>query len=214
MNHLTSRRWLSLVLMIVAVISLGLVACQAAMETKQGALGEFCNNRDSDCREGLVCNDGVCVTANPAITDGCDRVCAKVDECGLDDPNCLRDCQKEIENWGEGVIETFSDCIADDLSCDEMGGSTNAAAQTCYDRLPLDETRVDRCVDFVREVQDCRPNADTTAFAGECRYRARTASDERWSRSDDCLDAIEFGTCTDTLECINSVFALEDEQRF
>jgi hypothetical protein len=108
MIRAVNHRWLSLILIILAAASLGLVACQASTETKQGGLGEFCNNRDSDCREGLICDSGECVSANPAATDGCQGVCNKIESCGLTEPNCVFECQDEINDW-DAVYESATD---------------------------------------------------------------------------------------------------------
>ena len=211
MIRFTHRRWLSVALLLVAVASLGLSACQAAMETKKGALGEFCNNRDTDCREGLVCDNGVCGLPNQAISDACQQVCGKLDTCGVQELNCMNDCRAEIQNWGESVVEAFAECVVNDLSCQEVGDSANSAAQTCYNRLPLDEQRRDRCRTLVEEVQSCQPNTETQHFQSQCIYMARTTSDEVWGATDECAQAAEFGTCAETTECINTVFDLNED---
>jgi hypothetical protein len=210
MSQFPNRRLMPFLLMILAVASLGLAACQAAMETKQGGLNEFCNNRDSDCREGLVCEAGVCVMANPAVTDACEQVCMRIDTCGVTEPNCINDCSTEIQNWGDGVIETFASCVVDDLTCEEIGDTANDAAQVCYDRLPLDTERADRCRLLVRELQSCRPGVNTDRFQSDCVYLARTAGDELWSKTDGCAESVEFGECSETVDCINQVFKYEE----
>lgn len=215
MSRFQNRRWLSLGLMLLAVASLGLVACQAALDTKRGALGEFCNNRDSDCREGLICEEGVCVTANPVITDSCTQVCNRVDTCGVTEPNCIADCQQEIQNWGDGVVENFADCIVNDLTCEEIGRTASNAAQLCYDRLPLDEERVDSCRDLVTEIENCNPGASTNRFRSDCVYLARTAGEQTWTdATGGCLDALEFGTCGEVTDCVNTVFGYEGDNAF
>jgi hypothetical protein len=220
LNDRESRRWLPLLLMILAVASLGLAACQAAMETKQGALGEFCNNRDSDCRPGHVCQSGVCVVANQLISDACQQVCERISNCGVTEPNCISDCQNELGgdqvegNWGDEAIHTWSDCVVNDLSCAEIGNTANDAAQICYDRLPLEEERVERCRTFLNEGRACSAGAGPTGFQSECIYRARTHDDERWSETDPCLEAIEFGDCSQITDCLNTTFSLEGENRF
>ncbi|MFW6058040.1 MAG: hypothetical protein ACOC9W_04210 [Persicimonas sp.] len=214
MIRVVNHRWLSLILIMLAAASLGLVACQASTETKQGGLGEFCNNRDSDCREGLICESGECVSANPAATDGCQGICDKIESCGLTEPNCVFDCQDEINDWGDGVIDVFSACVIDDLTCDELGSSADDAAQTCYDRLELDDQRVDRCRDFEGEIESCRPERSTSDFQSDCIYFARTTGED-WDNTDECVDAIEFGAeCSETMECINTVFSLPEDEQF
>lgn len=215
MSQFPNRRMLPLFMMILAVASLGLAACQAAMETKQGGLGEFCNNRDSDCREGLVCDQGVCVSANPAAMSACERTCNKIDSCGVTEPNCLIDCSNEIQNWGDGVIDTFAACVVDDLSCDEIGDTANSAAQICYDRLPLDDARTERCRTLVQEIQSCRPGADTGHFQSDCVYLARTAGQTLWNdKTDACAESVEFGECNETVDCVNNIFRYEGDKRF
>ena len=210
----TGNRWLPLFLMILAVASLGLVACQAAMETKQGSLGEFCNNRDSDCRPGYICQEGVCTMGNQVITDACEQVCTRIDNCGVREPNCITDCSKEIQNWGDGVVQTFSECVVNELTCEEIGDTANDAAQMCYDRLPLDEARVEVCRTFVQEIQSCRPAADTSGFQSDCIYFARTAGEKLWtSKTEACDESVEFGQCNETVDCINNIFMYEGNER-
>lgn len=220
LNDRQKRRLLPIVLMILAVVSLGLAACQAAMETKQGGLGEFCNNRDSDCRPGHVCESGVCVVANQLISDACQQVCERISNCGVTEPNCITDCQSELGggqtqgNWGDEAVEIWSDCVVNDLSCAEFGDTANDAAQICYDRLPLDEQRVERCRTFLDEGRACNSGTAPDGFQSECVYRARTHDEERWAQTDECVDAMEFGDCSDVIDCLNATFSLEGDERF
>jgi hypothetical protein len=219
-NGQATRRWLPLFLMILAVASLGLVACQAAMETKQGGLGEFCNNRDSDCRPGYICENSVCVVANQLISDACQQVCDRISNCGVTEGNCITDCQAELGafgnegNWADEAVEVWSDCVVNDLSCAEIGDTPNDAAEVCYRRLPLDETRADRCESFVNEGRACNSGELPDGFQSECIYRARTHSDERWELTDECAEAAEFGNCSEFTGCLNTTFSLPEEARF
>lgn len=203
------RRVFSILLLVLA--SAGIFsACQAAMETKRGGFGEFCNNRDTDCREGLICQDSVCVYENPQAGTSCQNICRKLDSCAIEQGRCLADCGQTIQNWGDAQISDFEDCIVDEQTCGDLGDSADSAAQVCYDQLPLPEDRESRCQQFINEVAECDGSVSTQDLRSECIFAAKTVDEETWSGTDACIDAVEFGTCDEVFSCLNTFF-LPDE---
>ena len=199
------RRVFSILMLVLATAGI-LSACQAALETKRGGVGEFCNNRDTDCREGLVCENSICTYANPQAGSACENICRKLDVCSIQQGRCLADCGETIKNWGESQISDFEVCIVDEQSCEQLGSSADDAAQTCYDQLPLPETREERCQQFINKVAECDNSIATQDLRSECIFAAKTVDEETWSNTDDCVDAVEFGTCGDVYQCLNTVF--------
>jgi hypothetical protein len=198
--------WLALAMILLAACALGLAACSASTETKQGALGEFCNNRDTDCREGLICSNSVCILADPTVSDACRQSCNKISACGLDDLNCLNECAETLETWSDSVIDQFASCVVNDLSCSQLGDSDNDAAQICYDRLPLDEERLNRCREFKASALACNPDEDTAEFETRCLRMARTVDDARWAEHTDACAGLD--ACSPKIDCLNDVFQL------
>lgn len=188
-----------------ALCALSLVACSAATQTKQGAPGEVCNGGDTDCRPGLLCQNSVCTLPDSVTSQACQRSCDKISSCGVSDLNCMGECAETVASWSESVIDEFADCLSNDLSCDEIGASANDAAQVCYDRLEVDQTRLDRCRDFKTALNNCNPNRSTTRFESACIRMARTTNDEDWGQTGACIDA---ATCQEGTSCIDRVFGL------
>ena len=65
-------------LMLVALASmfvLPAIGCRADDTVKQGIEGEFCNNRDDDCRDGHICQDGQCGCRTSYPTDCGEKGC-------------------------------------------------------------------------------------------------------------------------------------------
>lgn len=207
MAAMNFRRFISLSLGALALASL-LAACVADQETKQGAYGEFCNNRDTDCRPEFICVNSVCVFQNPLAQSACDRACEGLEACDAREPNCVADCAETVRDWGDGVIEDFADCIENDLSCDEISGNPDRAAQICYDQLPLDQRRVAVCAELIEYARTCTSDA-TRPVEQECIYTARTGSDEVFDLVEECLQPLEARQCVDTLDCLNTVFNLD-----
>lgn len=201
----SSIRLLGLALLYFAALTLVLPACNASTETKQGARGEYCKNRDDDCREGLVCADQVCVALNSLVDQACQRSCEKISSCGLEDIDCISECAETIKDWSEPVIDKFSGCIADELDCEELGASDNEAAQICYDRLELKPERLLQCRELRNALLDCNDDYDPAEFEQRCLRMARTTDEETWSKTDTCAQTDQ---CSDTNECVHEVFGL------
>jgi hypothetical protein len=204
------RRVFSMLLLVLASAGI-LSACQAALETKRGGFGEFCNNRDTDCRDGLICEDSVCVYENPQAGTSCENICRKLETCAIEQGNCLADCGQTIQNWGESQISDFEMCIVDEQTCGDLGDSADAAAQTCYDELSLPVEREERCQRFINKVAECDSSINTQTLRSECIFAAKTVDEDTWSNTDSCIDAVEFGTCDEVYSCLNSVFLPNDE---
>lgn len=183
-----------------------LTACQAALETKQGGIGEFCNNRDTDCRDGLICQDSVCAPADPTALNACESICIKLDACAIDEGNCLADCGRTVENWGATQIDDFEQCIVDDQTCDDLGDNADQAAQFCYNQLTLPAEREATCQLFVNEVNACDASLSTQTLRSECLFAARTVDEETWAGTEECADAVQFGTCDEVITCLNTFF--------
>lgn len=201
------RRTTRVLLALLTMLALGLGACSASDEVKQGARGEYCNKVDTDCREGLVCVNSVCTLSNPLISEACQRSCTKITACGLDDFNCANECAETLKNWSASVIEEFATCISDELGCDQLGASDNDAAQICYDRLEVDPLRLMRCRDFKAGLQACQSEAslDITAFENRCMRMARTTDEETWARTDACA---QVDVCAEGVDCVRTVFGM------
>lgn len=204
------RRVFSMLLLVMATAGI-LSACQAALETKRGGVGEFCNNRDTDCRQGLVCENSICTYANPRAGTACQNICRKLDVCTIEQGRCLADCGETIKNWGDSQISDFEGCIVDDQSCEDLGSSADTAAQTCYDQLPLPEAREERCQRFINEVAECDNDVSTQSLRSECIFAAKTVDEDTWSGTDDCIEAVEFGNCGEVFQCLNAYFLPDDQ---
>lgn len=207
MNSKTRRRPATWLMVLMAMLALGLSACSASDEVKQGARGEYCNMDDTDCRQGLVCVNAVCTLSNPLISEACQRSCAKINACGLDDFNCANECAETLKNWSGSVIEKFATCVSDELGCDQLGASDNDAAQICYDRLEVDPQRLMRCRDFKAGLQDCQAGASLNmgTFENRCMRMARTTDEEAWARTDACAGV---DSCAERVDCVRSVFGM------
>ena len=199
------RRLTAFALFIVSLVAM-LAACQSSLETRRGGPGDFCNNRDSDCRQGLICQDSVCVFQNPEAQNACPSVCAKLEQCAIEEANCLANCGLTIEDWGETQVETWTTCLVEDKTCEDLGTNSRQAAQTCYDELPLPEERDARCQSFINELAQCAPDVNTQNLRKECIEAAKTLDDETWSNTESCVEAADFGTCGELIDCLNTVF--------
>lgn len=206
MSQANTTRFVALGLMIMALCALSLVACSAATQTKQGGPGEICLGQDTDCRPGLLCENSVCVLPDSALSAACIKSCDKIGACGLEDLNCVNECMATVDSWSESVIETFTDCLSDDLSCEELGESAETAAQVCYDRLETDPARLERCRAFKTVLQTCDPEAPTAAFERACIRLARTTDAPSWqAKTDACAGS---DACPSAPTCIRSAFGL------
>ncbi|AWV90404.1 hypothetical protein DN745_14130 [Bradymonas sediminis] len=206
MSQAKNIRFMAVGLVLMALCALTLMACSAATQTKQGAPGERCMGQDGDCRPGLLCEDSVCVLPDSSTLEACTNSCEKIGACGVNNLNCFNECSTTVKNWSDSVIEEFGDCLVNDLSCEELGGSANAAAQACYDRLPTPAERLDTCRDFKASLKECAPDGSTAAFERACIRTARTTDASDWSaKTSYCLDLT---TCEEATTCINAAFGL------
>lgn len=207
MSQAKTTRLMALALVLMALCALSLVACSAATQTKQGAPGERCLAQEDDCRPGLYCHNSVCTLPDTVISVACANSCEKIGECGLDNLNCMNECVATVDDWSDSVIEVFAECLSNDLSCDEFGESANTAAQVCYDRLPTDAARLDRCRSFKAEIKECDPAASTSAFERACIRMARTTDASTWTENTGmCADLV--GDCDASVVCIDEAFDL------
>lgn len=202
-NRLARLAGVFLILMSAAA----LVACTASEEVQRGGPGEYCNDDDEDCRDGLTCQDFVCVDTNgPIDLAHCDEICDRLDECERPLENCAVRCENTTEGWGESAIDSFKQCFTEDFTCDELQ-DLDDPPQECYDRVPLSDTRLARCNDFIDAARDCGAERDRIdEFDRACRAFARTRGDDDWDDTDECVDAVGDGVCADIYSCLNSTF--------
>ena len=203
------RLWAMLLLVTVSAA----LGCRADDNVKQGYDGEFCNDRDDDCRDGHICQDGVCRSTEVAGVT-CGQMCQRLEDCQTGEPNCEADCRATIQGtcqtlacpWSPEAVESFGDCIISELTCDEARG--NDAPQECYRRIPISDERAGRCDAFIAAADRCNPGVTTTDLRNRCFLLGRTSTLESWSRTDPCVDRVAAGACPDIESCYNSVFEL------
>ena len=203
-NALIRKLSLQFLLLALALMIFG-QACTAEDAIKQGAQGEFCNDFDDDCRSGLSCVNFVC--QGLANESTCGAICERLEECGRFQDNCEVVCDNTIRQWSDQAIDDFAGCLTEDLTCEEIQ-EVEEPPQECYNRLALPDDRRDRCEDFIASVRSCDGSIDTEELRTECRYMARTRSEEIWSLSDECVARVEDGVCPDIFECLNTTFDL------
>lgn len=202
--------------MIFLSILITLVSCRADDEVKRGGEDDFCNFRDSDCRDGFICQSGVCqalVNTNTG-TYSCADICARLDECGAGEDDCVARCDATFQGsceglacpWSADAVESFGTCIVDELTCEEARQSD--APDTCYGQIELADDRRERCDAFVAAAERCNGDADTGSLRSQCFLLGRTATDESWARTDSCVDRIAGGECSEIGDCFNTVFEL------
>lgn len=206
-HHILARHGLRTATLAAALCALLFAGCTADTEIKQGAEGEFCNGLDDDCRAGTICIDFVCQATE--AEDECQRICDSFEECGTMENNCQVACHNTIRQWGEEPTEDFTLCLTEDLTCDEIQ-SLDDPPQECYNRLSLSDERRDLCQEFVSAAGSC--DAATDELRTQCRYMARTRSEEVWSDPDftpACIARIEDGVCEDIVACLTDIFDLD-----
>lgn len=179
--------------------------CTAEDVIKQGAEGEYCNGIEDDCRPGLACINSIC--QGLANDSTCGTICDRLADCGRNQTNCEVACDNTIRQWGEQQVEDFAACMTEDLSCEEIQAA-DEPPQECYNRLALPNERSDRCEDFVVAAQECGVT-DTDILRRECRYMARTRSEDYWALSDECVARVADGVCPDIVTCLNDVFDID-----
>jgi hypothetical protein len=207
------RKPLAVILVFVTASIFG--ACRADDVVKQGIEGEFCNNRDDDCREGHICQDGICRALEGSGSITCAEMCQRLDECQSGETNCEADCRATIQGtcdgtpcpWSPEAVDAFGMCITEDLTCDEIREVD--APQECYRRIPIDTDRETRCEAFIAAADRCNSAAATSELRNRCYLLGRTNTAESWERTDPCVDRIDDGLCGEIEDCFNSVFELD-----
>ncbi len=204
-------------MLIVAFLALPsvLLGCRAGETTKQGIEGEFCNNRDDDCRDGHICEEGVCRAIDgPAGSVTCAEMCSHLEECQAGEENCEADCRATIRGtcdglpcpWSDEAVDSFGNCVLG-LSCEETREVD--APQTCYRRIEISADRENRCEAFIAAVGRCNGSASTSELRNRCFLLGRTNTDTSWSRTDACVDRVDDGLCNEIETCFNEVFELD-----
>lgn len=208
------RGWTAAFVILLVVLIAG---CQAPMEDKKGSPGEFCNGKDTQCRTGLVCAQGVCQSLNNS-NEVCESVCGRFEQCEAPMNNCYNNCVATLKTWSKEVTETYRTCYEEDVSCQEIQNS-GAPQNICYSRLELKDERLERCKTLRDTAKACLQGAGDfeslhSDFFDKCRRKGRTVSDERWAKATkDCED---FATgsrteCGNMFACINGNFPLKKD---
>ena len=201
-------------LCLLLLTTVALTACRADDTIKQGIDGEFCNNRDDDCRDGHVCDNGVCKSGDSAGTITCAQMCARLEACQTGEENCEADCRATIQGtcqtlacpWSAEAVDAFGRCITEELTCAEAQASD--APQECYRRIPMDAVRESRCEAFIAGADRCNPGVSTSELRNRCYLLGRTSTDESWARTDACVNRVADGFCAEIEDCFNAVFEL------
>ena len=222
-----------LVLCLCLLLAGGLASgCTASENTKRGGPGEFCNGSDSECRTGLVCERGVCAYPNQRH-QVCQNICDRFEQCqanlgSCSDRNgsgnglevCYQDCLETLDRWGRDQVMSYQRCYRQDLSCSEIR-SSQCPQNICYQRLELDESRVETCDQMEGSIERCYesagadPSEKIDVFDDACQRRARTASDSDWNSFSSCQEAFtQNGDCTSLFECFNTELPLGPDEEF
>lgn len=184
--------------------------CRPPEETEQrlGYVGELCF-KDTDCRDGLVCNSSQCEDTSTTNPSACQTMCTRlVDECGRAEDNCRSSCDQTIEGWSEDAIMIFENCVlgmsTPELTC-EMAREDDAPS-FCYAQIPLDEDRQARCDDFINKARDAAmpSNEALTSLRQDCYVLARTRPESVWANTEACT-ASDL-TDDEFIDCLNDVF--------
>jgi len=173
------------------------VSCRAPDEVRRGAVGEWCNGSDDDCRLGLVCERGVCADPGGGPRYSCAEICEHLTSCEAGSETCVDDCKITIEDWAERAVSDFGICLVEDLSCADA--RADFAPQTCYERIPIPEDRATSCAAFVEAAKDC--NAAQTV-RNNCRQLARVGRQDAWDEaSAACQQAVDASDCDGIRTC-------------
>ncbi len=205
--------------LVVAVVS---VACQAPLDQKRGALGEFCHGGDNECREGLVCEEGVCQTLNNSLSV-CEQVCNRFEECDTRVDNCERSCRPTLQDpptWSQESAEQYASCY-EETDCETLQ-EAESPPNVCYAELEVAEQRLTRCDTLRSTARNCLQSASgdfenrIDNFFSMCRRKARVVSDQNWSATDSCEEQAtsEPVRCDRMFECINDEFPLGEGNSF
>lgn len=192
-------------LLMVCLLLVG--SCAADQETRQGEINEFCRTGDSDCRPGLVCEQGICQLSGPQPQYGCDQVCAKLESCGVAESSCVVDCRATTSDWSLAAKELFGTCAVVDITCEEA--QDIFVPQVCYERIPLPVERRQLCDIFVEVGDVCSSEADLEAIETACYRFARVSEPAQWAATEQCERAISVGLCSGIATCYNDVFSIE-----
>jgi len=191
-------------LLMVCLLLVG--SCAADNETRQGEINEFCRTGDSDCRAGLVCEQGICQLSGPQPQYGCDQVCAKLESCGVAEPSCVADCRVTTRDWSLAARELFGTCAVIDISCEEA--QNVFVPQVCYERIPLPPARRDLCDLFIQVAVECSSSAPIGAIETACYRFGRVSEASQWATTEQCERAIGVGICSGIATCYNDVFSM------
>lgn len=198
-------------LLLVAVVAL--TSCHADEQVKQGGLGETCNGRDTDCRDGLVCEVGLCRDPGPGPTYDCGDICRRLSECDATDPGCEADCRLSTTSWVLRAREDFGICLVEELTCGEA--QATFAPQLCYSRIEIPEERFEVCTAFADAAQACGATLDAAERVIEaCAAVARVRSDDVWMAPARCAVVVETGICEQVATCFNQELKLEPAIEF
>ncbi|MFB6263562.1 MAG: hypothetical protein ABEL76_08045 [Bradymonadaceae bacterium] len=129
-----------------AGLALGVYACTDSMSRKKGAPGEFCNGSDTQCREGLICDEGVCSYQNNA-RKVCQSVCDKFNRtCNAGVDKCLASCVETLTQcWASEVTQKYASCYnSEQMTCERIE-STDKPYNLCYQQLELPQRRLQTC---------------------------------------------------------------------
>lgn len=190
--------------LILALALLAVSGCRAGDEIKRGAIGEYCNERDADCRVGLVCESSRCKATGD---DVCGAVCEKLDgECAVESNDCLTTCGLTIRAWSERATDAFAECIGE-LSCDE---AANDAPNLCYNRIEVPQGRDERCEAFTDAARICTDSDtdSTDRVRRSCYAFARVRGEAEWQAAD-CAEALSSGSCSALDLCLNDSFSID-----
>lgn len=195
------RTWPTLFVTLLSILVFA--GCRADDETKRGAEGEFCGGADNACRVGLTCVDGICESPVSDLDFDCTDVCETLRSCGTLEQGCPQACAEAIEDWSPRAIESFGQCFAEDVTCEI---ASDDPQQFCYDNIEIPDVRSERCSLFAETVRSCDEAADTEDLRRSCFRTARVGTDEAWSATARCEDAVETGICSGFGTCLNEVF--------
>ncbi len=186
---------------------LGTAGCTADEDVLLGGDGEVCHDH-IDCRLTHDCVNFICQPLDSGILVLCEQVCDRFDQCGVVQEACVPACNNTVRQWGDDAKESFRSCLVEDLTCDELLEAENAP-QICYNRLELPDDRWARCQEFIGAVRECDGSEEIAYLRHDCRYFARTRSEEVWAETDACVERLEDNVCPDIYDCLNQVFTLD-----
>lgn len=213
-DYSRSTRPAALAALVGILALIALTACQAPLETKRGAVGEFCNGSDTECRQGLQCDNGICNSPNNS-PEVCQDICDKFEACDAAVSECYENCLATLSPWAKEVTETYRSCYVNDVSCAEIQDSQRPQ-NICYTRLELPEARKSRCDSLESTARRCLAGFEEEYgeqledFTSACRRSARTISDEDWSDTDKCVEWANDRQCSQLFQCINDNFQLQE----